>query len=246
MSDYTTQLYCSILVLLPPVAGRPIGVTATRNGYNSVLVSWTAPSPPPAGYEMFHQTTSDATRLSVRNTTSTMMTVTGLTLGVTYYIFVVSFGAEEAPVLPSTCSMVAIVLLCELLVANYCFVWSHSVLHAYNFLKIINEIIATQLPQLYGTPTLTPHTTSIMVSQTHPQFLRDSYTISYSCQLLCDSQIPSVQANTETGTVNNRTIPSLNAGSILQLVQQLCLVVEIETQSPPLPTPQQQVHTAHQ
>ena len=29
-----------------------------------------------------------------------MMTVTGLTLGVPYYIFVVSFGAEGAPVLP--------------------------------------------------------------------------------------------------------------------------------------------------
>ena len=96
-----TELYCSLLVLLPSVAGTPTGVTATRNGYNSVLVSWTAPSPAPAGYEVFHQTTSNATRLSVGNTTSTMMTVTGLTLGVTYYIFVVSFGAEGTPVLPS-------------------------------------------------------------------------------------------------------------------------------------------------
>ena len=101
MSDYTTQLYCSLLVLLPSVAGTPTGVTATRNGYNSVLVSWTAPSPAPAGYEVFYETTSDATRLSVGNTTSTIMTVTGLTLGVQYYIFVVSFGAEGTPVLPS-------------------------------------------------------------------------------------------------------------------------------------------------
>ena len=31
-----------------------------------------------------------------------MMTVTGLTLGVQYYIFLVSFGAEGAPVLPSS------------------------------------------------------------------------------------------------------------------------------------------------
>ena len=30
-----------------------------------------------------------------------MLTVTGLTLGVTYYIFVVSFGSEGASVLPS-------------------------------------------------------------------------------------------------------------------------------------------------
>ena len=102
MSDYTTQLYCSLLVLLPSVAGTPTGVTATRNGYNSVLVSWTAPSPAPAGYEVFHQTLAgDSTRLSVGNTTSTMMTVTGLTLEVRYFIFVVSFGVEGAPVLPS-------------------------------------------------------------------------------------------------------------------------------------------------
>ena len=97
-----TQLYCSLQVLLPSVAGTPTNVTATRNGYNSVLVSWAAPSRVPAGFEVFHQTTSDADRLSVGNTTSTMMTVTGLTLEVTYYIFVVSFGAERAPVLPST------------------------------------------------------------------------------------------------------------------------------------------------
>ena len=97
-----TQLYCSLLVLFPSVAGHPTGVTATRSGfYNSVLVSWTAPSPAPAGYEVFHQTTSAADRISVGNTTSTNMTVTGLTLGVAYYIFVVSFGAVGAPVLPS-------------------------------------------------------------------------------------------------------------------------------------------------
>ena len=115
MSDYTTQLYCSLLVLLPSVAGTPTGVTATRNGYNSVLVSWTAPSPAPAGYEVFHQTTSDATRLSVGNTTSTMMTVTGLTLGVTYCIFVVSFGAEGTPVLPSAHSNALPITICKTL-----------------------------------------------------------------------------------------------------------------------------------
>ena len=114
MSNYTTQLYCSLLVLLPSVAGTPSDVTVTRNAYNSVLVSWTAPSQAPAGYEVFHQTTSDADRLSVGNTTSTMMTVTGLTLGVTYYIFMVSFGAEGAPVLPSAHSMAAQAFLCEL------------------------------------------------------------------------------------------------------------------------------------
>ena len=104
MSDYTTKLHnYSLLVLLPSVASHPTDVTAVRSGfYNSVLVSWTAPSQVPAGYEVFHQITSDADRISVGNTTSTMMTVTKLTLGVTYYFFVVSFGAEGDPVLPSS------------------------------------------------------------------------------------------------------------------------------------------------
>ena len=71
-----------------------------------------------------------------------------------------------------------------------------------------------EIPQLSGSPlTLTPDATSIMVSWTHPQFLHNNYTVSYSCQLLCDSQTPSVQTNTVTGTANNHTISSLNAGS---------------------------------
>ena len=52
-----------------------------------------------------------------------------------------------------------------------------------------------------------------MVSWNHPQFFPESYTVSYSCQLLCDSQTPSVQTNTVTGTANNHTVSSLNAGS---------------------------------
>ena len=67
--------------------------------------------------------------------------------------------------------------------------------------------------QLSGTPTLTPNANSIMVSWIHPQFLPVSYTISYFCQLLCDSQAPSVQTNTVTGTANKHTISSVNAGS---------------------------------
>ena len=70
-----------------------------------------------------------------------------------------------------------------------------------------------EIPQLSGTPTLTPDTTSIMVSWTRPQFLPDNYTVSYSCQLLCDSQPLLVQANTVTGTANNHTISSLIPGS---------------------------------
>ena len=78
---------------------------------------------------------------------------------------------------------------------------------------VISPCIATQLPQLTGTPTLTPNTTSIMVSWNHPQYFPDSYTVSYSCQLPCDSQTTLVQTNTVTGTANSHTSSSLNAGS---------------------------------
>ena len=194
------MLFTSSPSILPSVAGRPTGVTATRNGYNSVLVFWTAPSTATAGYEVFHQTTSDADRLSVGSTTSTMMNVTGLTLGVTYYIFVVSYGAEEAPVLPSAHSIVAQAILGELYMDN-CII----------ILLLIFGML--EVPQLSGTPTLTPDHTSIMVSWTHPMYFPDHYTVSYSCQFLCDSQTPPIQTNTVTGTANSHIISSLNAGS---------------------------------
>ena len=79
------------------IAGTPTDVTAIGSNYNSVLVSWTALLHPPAGYEVFYQMSArNHTRLSAVNTSDTELTVTGLTLGVTYHIFVVSYGAEEA------------------------------------------------------------------------------------------------------------------------------------------------------
>ena len=98
------------------VAGAPTNITASRTGYTSVLVSWSAPSPPPASYvyEVFYQTSAgDHTRLSGGNTSNTELTLTGLTLGETYWIFVVAFGKEGAPVLPSIHSAAAITTLCE-------------------------------------------------------------------------------------------------------------------------------------
>ena len=103
-----------LLLLILSVAGRPICVTANRTGYTSVLVSWTAPSPPPAGYEVFYQTPAGvSSRLSGGNTSNTELTLTGLTLGETYYIFVVAFGEVGAPVLPSAHSNTAMIMLCE-------------------------------------------------------------------------------------------------------------------------------------
>ena len=84
----------------------------SKTGYTSVLVSWTAPSSPPAGYEVYYQT-SDDNRFSGGNTSNTNLTLTGLTLEVTYWIFVVAFGEEGAPVFPSRHSEADIIMLCK-------------------------------------------------------------------------------------------------------------------------------------
>ena len=106
--------YVSTLFIFS-VAGNPTGVTASRTGYTSVLISWTAPSPPTAGYEVFYQTSAgDSSRLGAGNTSNTELTLTGLTLEVLYYIFVVAFGEEGAPVLPSNHSQPPVlIMLCE-------------------------------------------------------------------------------------------------------------------------------------
>ena len=101
----SVQLDTIEFLLLLSVAGTPIGVTANRTGYTSVLVSWSAPSPPSAGYELFYQTTAGvSSRLSGGNTSNTELTPTGLTLGEAYSIFVVAFGEDGAPMLPSELS----------------------------------------------------------------------------------------------------------------------------------------------
>ena len=91
------------------VANPPTGVTASRTGFNSVLVSWSAPSSAPAGYEVFYQVDGGST-LSGGNTSNTELTLTGLTLG-NHSFFVVGYGAEGAPVLPSAHSDTASVVI---------------------------------------------------------------------------------------------------------------------------------------
>ena len=106
--------YAVATLFIFSVAGTPTGVTANRTGYTSVLVSWTASLPPPAGYEVFYQTTAGvSSRLSGGNTNNTELTLTGLTLGETYSIFVVGFGEEGSPVLPSSHSNTTMIMLCE-------------------------------------------------------------------------------------------------------------------------------------
>ena len=64
-------------------------------------------------YEVFYQTTGAGSRtFSGGNTSNTELILTGLTLGETYSIFVVAFGAENTHVLPSPHSS-AIITLCD-------------------------------------------------------------------------------------------------------------------------------------
>ena len=65
-----------------------------------------------AGYEVFYQV-DGGTTLSGGNTSNTELTLTGLTLG-THSFFVVGYGAEGAPVLPSAHSNTASVMIGEI------------------------------------------------------------------------------------------------------------------------------------
>ena len=106
-----------IHILFSPVAGTPTGVTVTRTAATNVRVSWTAPSTGPAlgGYEVFYQTAAGSNGSST--TTTTELTLTGLELGQTYSIFVVAFGPEGTPVLPSAHSNTNMIALSELILA---------------------------------------------------------------------------------------------------------------------------------
>ena len=95
------------------VASPPTSVKVSRTGFNSVLVSWSAPSSAePAGYEVFYQVDGGST-LSGGTTSNTELTLTGLTLG-SHSFFVVGYGAEGAPVLPSAHSNTASIIIGEI------------------------------------------------------------------------------------------------------------------------------------
>ena len=111
----TGELYSWIYTFhLLLVVSPPTGVTVSRTGFNSVLVAWSAPSSPvPAGYEVFYQVDGCST-LSGGNTSNTELTLTGLTLG-NRSLFVVGYGAEGAPLLPSAHSNTDSVVIGEIL-----------------------------------------------------------------------------------------------------------------------------------
>ena len=105
---YSTPLLINVLLLFS-VAGTPTSVMATRTGFSSVGVSWTAPTPAPAIYEVFYQVTGMSST-SGGTTSNTELTLTGLSLG-SYSIFVVGSGADGDPVLPSAHSNTAAVMI---------------------------------------------------------------------------------------------------------------------------------------
>ena len=96
----TNNILIIMILHFHTVAGTLTDVIAFRTGYNTIQVSWTASSPPSAGYEVFYQTTSGS-RLSAGNTSNTQLDILGLTVKENYTIFVVSFGEEGSTVLPS-------------------------------------------------------------------------------------------------------------------------------------------------
>ena len=79
---------------LVTVAATPVIVSAGMVSSDNIMVSWTAPSPAPDGYEVFYQTAVDGGAVSGGNTsnTSTELTLTGLSTDEEYTIFVVAFG----------------------------------------------------------------------------------------------------------------------------------------------------------
>ena len=191
-----SAVHCSLLVLLllPSVASPPTAVMVSRTGFNSVLVSWSAPSSAPAGYEVFYQVAGGST-LSGGNTSNTELALTGLTLG-EHSFFVVGYGAEGEPVLPSAHSNTASVIIGEM--CNYT-------------LNYNNTDVLVDIPQLPSNPTVTPGSTSIMVSWMPPPYSPSNYTVSYSCQLLCNSSLTTQGSVTVVTTTH--TISSLPPGS---------------------------------
>ena len=70
-------------------------VFANRISANAAMVYWTAPSPTPEGYEVFYQLADGGDILSGGTNNDTELTLTGLTLGEIYSIFVVAFGGAN-------------------------------------------------------------------------------------------------------------------------------------------------------
>ena len=192
----TGELYSWIYTFhLLLVVSPPTDVTVSRTGFNSALVSWSAPSSAvPAGYEVFYLVDGGST-LSGGTTSNTELTLTGLTLG-THSLFVVGYGAEGDPVLPSAHSNTASIIIGEIL-------------------NTLTQQLSTcvDIPQLPPNLMLTPDSTSIMVSWMQPPYSPSNYIVSYSCQLLCDTTSTMTNRSVTVESGLNHTFSSLDPGS---------------------------------
>ena len=170
----------------------------SRTGLNRVLVSWSAPSSALAGYEVFYQVAGGST-LSGGNTSNTELTLTGLTLGKNYSFFVVGYGAEGKPVLPSAHSNKPSIMI------------AGEICHReYNRLKKFSLVSA--IPQLPSNPSVTANNTIVVISwMPPPQYSPDYYNVSFSCHqmltLMCITA-GSVAVTTSNHTFLNSSLPS--------------------------------------
>jgi len=79
---------------LAPACPVPIAVTATSIGQTTASIAWTPPAPPPSGgYDIYYSTSPTPPTISTTPTASvaagvTSYTMTPLTLGTTYYVWV--------------------------------------------------------------------------------------------------------------------------------------------------------------
>ena len=194
-----SAVHCSLLVLLllPSVASPPTDVMVSRTGLNRVLVSWSAPSSALAGYEVFYQVAGGST-LSGGNTSNTELTLTGLTLGKTYSFFVVGYGAEGKPVLPSAHSNKPSIMI------------AGEICHCeYNRPKKFS--LVSVIPQLPSNPSVTANNTTVVISWILPlQYSPDYYNVSFSCHqmltLMCITA-GSVTVTTTNHTFSNSSLP---------------------------------------
>ena len=95
------------------VSDTPANLTITRlgTGLDHVQLSWSGSS---LRYEVFYSLSGSDNIQSLVNTTDTTYIVTsGLTQGQTYEFFVVSYGNDGTPVLPSGNSSIESVTLSE-------------------------------------------------------------------------------------------------------------------------------------
>ena len=88
MWQQTVCTYCVYCKSPPPAPDPPSGLTASQNGLDSALVSWTAPSGGAAvtGYTIYYQQEGGERSSASAGASATSATISGLMEGATYMI----------------------------------------------------------------------------------------------------------------------------------------------------------------